>query len=47
MKGVPATARLVAEKPGGMCPYKVKLTDAGDVDADLVGWIRTAYDSAG
>ena len=47
MKGVPATARLVAEKPGGMCQYKVKLTDAGDIDAELVGWIRTAYDSAG
>ena len=42
-----AYARLVAEKPGGMCQYKVKLTDAGDVDAELVGWIRTAYDGAG
>jgi hypothetical protein len=46
MKGVPATARLLAEKPGGMCQYKVKLTGAAEVDAELVGWIRQAYDSA-
>ena len=47
MKDVPATARLAAEKPGGMCQYKVKLTDATEVDAELVGWIRRAYDGAG
>jgi hypothetical protein len=47
MKGVAATDRLLAEKPGGMCQYKVKLTSASDVDAELLGWIRQAYDSAG
>jgi hypothetical protein len=47
MKGVPPTARLLAEKPGGMCQYKVKLTDPKEVDAEVVGWIRQAYDSAG
>ena len=47
MKDVPATDRLVAEKPGGMCQYKVKLTGANEVDDELVRWIRTAYDSAG
>jgi hypothetical protein len=47
MKDVPATARLVAEKPGGMCQYKVRLTDPKEVDAELVGWIRRAFDSAG
>jgi len=44
---VPATERLLAEKPGGMCQYKVKLGAASDVDAELVGWIRQAYDAAG
>jgi hypothetical protein len=29
-----------------MCQYKVKLTGAAEVDAELVGWIRQAYDSA-
>lgn len=47
MKGVPATARLVEEPPGRMCQYKVKLTSADEVDADLVGWLRQAYDQAG
>jgi Domain of unknown function (DUF5655)/Domain of unknown function (DUF4287) len=47
MKDLPATERLLAEKPGGMCQYKVKLTAASEVDAELVGWIRRAYDAAG
>ena len=47
MKGVAATGRLVALPPGGMCQYRVSLTDAKEVDAELVGWIRQAYDAAG
>ena len=47
MKGVAATERLLAEKPGGMCQYKVKLTAPSEVDAELVRWIRQAYDAAG
>ena len=47
MKDVPGTARLEALPPGGMCQYKVKLTDPKEVDAELIGWIRRAYDGAG
>jgi hypothetical protein len=47
MKGVAATDRLVAEKPGTMCNYKVKLTSAADVDKELIAWMRTAFDAAG
>lgn len=47
MKGVPATERLLAEKPGGMCQYKVKLTDPIEVDKELIAWIKQAYESAG
>lgn len=47
MKGVAATARLVAEAPGKMCNYKVALSSPKEVDAELIGWIRQAYDSAG
>lgn len=46
MKGVKGTSRLVEQKPGGMCQYKVRLADAREVDPQLVTWIRTAYDSA-
>jgi Domain of unknown function (DUF5655)/Domain of unknown function (DUF4287) len=47
MKGVPATDRLVEQPPGGMCNYKVKLTSADEVDGELIGWIRQAFDAAG
>lgn len=47
MKDIKGTARLLEEKPGGMCQYKVNVTDAKEVDAELIGWVRRAYDSAG
>ena len=47
MKGVPATGRLVALPPGGMCQYRVNITDPKQVDRELLGWIRQAYDAAG
>lgn len=47
MKGVKATARLLALPPGGMCQYKINLTEAKEVDKELIDWIKQAYDSAG
>jgi len=47
MKGIKPTARLEAVPPGGICQYKVKLTDANEVDRELIAWIRLAYDAAG
>ena len=47
MKDAPATSRLEAMPPGGMCQYKVKLTQASEVDKELLSWLRRAYDSAG
>jgi hypothetical protein len=47
MKGVPATDRLLAMPEKSMCQYKVKLTDAAEVDAELLAWIKKAFDSAG
>ena len=46
-KGVDATERLLAEPPGRMCQYKVKVTDPAEVDAELIAWIRSAYEAAG
>jgi len=31
----------------GRCQYKVKVTDAAEVDVELIGWIRQAYDASG
>jgi predicted transport protein len=43
LKGTAPTARLLAEKPGSMCTHKVKLESAADLDAELKGWIKSAY----
>jgi hypothetical protein len=46
MKGVAGTDRLLAQPPGGMCQYKVKLAGPSEVDAELIDWIRRAYDES-
>lgn len=47
VRGLAATGRLAALAPGGMCQYKVGLATAAEVDAELLGWIRLAFDAAG
>lgn len=47
MKGVEPTARLVAMPAGSMCQYTVKVTDADQVDEELITWLKMAFDSAG
>lgn len=47
MKGVKSTPRLIENPPGGMCQYKVKVTDAKEVDKELIAWVKQAYESAG
>ncbi|MCW5695291.1 MAG: DUF4287 domain-containing protein [Bauldia sp.] len=47
MKDVPPTGRLVAMAPGGMCQYKVRLATVAEVDRDLKGWLKRAFDAAG
>ena len=47
MRGIKGTARLLELPAGGMCQYKIGVTKAGEIDEELVGWIRQAYDSAG
>jgi hypothetical protein len=46
MKGMLGTNRLIAQAPGGMCQYIVKITDLKEVDSELLGWIRQAYDAS-
>lgn len=47
VRGLDATERLETIPPGGMCNYKVKVTEPCQVDTGLIDWIRQAYDSAG
>jgi hypothetical protein len=46
-RGLAAGPRLTELPAGGMCQYRVHLTGADEVDAELVGWIREAYAGAG
>lgn len=46
MKGVKGTARLVEQPAGGMCQYKVFLANAKEVDKELMGWVKQAFESA-
>ena len=44
LPGHPGTERL---KPtSGMATHKVRIADAGELDAELIGWLREAYDRA-
>jgi len=47
MKGVEGTSRLEALPPGRMCQYRIFLSEVSEVNDELMGWIKTAYDSAG
>jgi hypothetical protein len=47
IKELPGSPRLEKLPPGQMCNFRVKLTDAAEVDAELVGWVKAAYDAAG
>jgi len=46
MKGVAPTSRLEQLPAGQMCQYRVRLTEASQVDAELVAWIARAFDAA-
>jgi hypothetical protein len=46
-KDLPASARLKALPPGGMCQYTVRLSRVSEIDAELLAWVRSAYEAAG
>jgi hypothetical protein len=47
LKGAEGTERLVVQPEQAMFPFKVGLTSVGEVDRELMGWLRKAYDAAG
>jgi hypothetical protein len=40
-------SRLLEQPKGSMCNYVVNLTDANEVDSELVAWIKSAFEGAG
>ena len=48
LKGKEITDRLENSGPfGTMCTHRVKLTEVNEVDAELVAWLKEAYEKAG
>ena len=39
--------RLLEQPRGSMCNYIVNLADAKEVDAELIAWLKSAYEGAG
>lgn len=47
LKGVPCSGRLENSGPfGTMCTHRVRLNDANQVDAQLIEWLKDAYQRA-
>ena len=44
LKGEPTTERLLVGN--AMCSHKVSITSVDEVDPELLGWLRAAYDRA-
>lgn len=45
-KTLPEHPRLKAEKPGGMCQATTRIEGEAQIDAELMGWLKAAYDAA-
>ncbi len=46
-KGLAANPPLTVVPPGGMCQYKVRVSRPDEVNAQLLEWVRQAYEGAG
>ena len=46
-KDLSKNARLLEQPKGSMCNYIVNLANAKEVDAELIAWIKSAYEGAG
>jgi hypothetical protein len=46
-KDLKNNARLLEQPKGSMCNYIVNVTDAKEVDSELVAWLKSAYEGAG
>jgi predicted transport protein len=47
LKGQEPSGKLEAEKPNAMCSHKINVSSLDDIDAEVLRWIKTAYEHAG
>ena len=46
-KDLAPAPRLKLMPPGAMCQYTIRVSDAKEIDAQLLAWLRVAFDAAG
>ena len=46
LKGVEAAGKLENEKPNGICSHKINLADISEIDEEVIGYIKLAFDKA-
>jgi hypothetical protein len=46
-KDLKKNPRLLEQPKGSMCNYVVNVTDAREIDSELISWIKSAYEGAG
>ena len=46
-KELKKSSRLLEQPKGSMCNYIVNLTNAQEVDSELMAWLKSAFESAG
>ncbi len=47
LKGQEPEGKLEAEKPNSMCSHKINIAGIGDIDKEVIDWIKAAYENAG
>ena len=45
-KALPPSPRLKTQPPASMCQYTVRLGQPAEIDAELLAWVRSAFDAA-
>lgn len=48
LKGQEGKGKLEAiNTPNSMCSHRINVTDTKDIDSEIIGWLKLAYDNAG
>ena len=46
-KALPPSPRLKTQPPASMCQYTVRLGSPDEIDAEMLAWVRSAFEAAG
>ncbi len=47
LKGQEPEGKLEGLKPGGMCSHRINVASIDNIDEEVTGWLKKAYDHAG